>query len=183
VTTGYLSANATLRPLPSGSRLAGGRFTWAPPVGYIGSYDLVFVNGVEQIPVRVTIAPASERSRIVGYIDAPAANAPISGSFTVAGWAADAAAWNGSGIGAVHVWAHRRDGLAFPVFLGAAEMNVLRPDVAAQYGAQFARAGWQLAAPALPPGEYDVVAYFWSARTQRFETARVVRVSVSAWQP
>jgi hypothetical protein len=57
-------------------------------------------------------------------------------------------------------------------------MNVARPDVAAQWGSQFERAGWQLAAPALPPGEYDVVAYFWSMRTQRFEDARSVRMSV-----
>ena len=56
-------------------------------------------------------------------------------------------------------------------------MNVSRPDVAAQLGAQFEHAGWQLTAPALPPGEYDVVAYFWSTRTHRLEDVRVVRLS------
>ena len=105
------------RSLPTGSQLTDGHFTWAPPVGHVGAYDL-------------------------------------------------------------HVWAHRRDAGAAPTFLGAADLNAWRPDVGAQLGAQFERAGWSLTVPALPPVEYDVVAYFWSAKTQRFEDARVVRVSV-----
>jgi hypothetical protein len=62
----------------------------------------------------VTIHAASESSRIDGYIDAPVSNTTVSGRFTVAEWAADQTAWTGSGIGTVHVWAHRRDALAFP---------------------------------------------------------------------
>jgi hypothetical protein len=158
--------------------LTDGRFTWAPPVGYLGAYELVFLKGIQQVPVTVTIYAASEQSRVEAYIDDPREGATVSGGFTIAGWAADPTAWNGTGIGAVHVWAHRRDADAAPVFLGAAELNAWRPDVGAQLGAQFERAGWGLTAPALPPGEYDVVAYFWSAKTQRFEDARVVRVSV-----
>jgi hypothetical protein len=158
--------------------LTGGHFTWAPAVGYLGAYDLVFLDGVQQVPVTVTIYGASERSRVEAYIDEPRANATVRGPFTVAGWAADPTAWSGMGIGAVHVWAHRRDRADIaPVFLGAATLDGRRPDVGAQLGAQFARAGWGLTAPALAPGEYEVIAYFWSTRTQRFEDARVVRVS------
>ena len=58
VTAGYLLANGTLRPLPPGSRLdpGTGTFTWAPGPGYVGAYDLVFLEGAAQIPLRVTIA-------------------------------------------------------------------------------------------------------------------------------
>jgi hypothetical protein len=60
---GYLLVNGEMRALPAGSRLdgAGGRFYWLPGVGFVGSYDLVFVKrtGDErtQIRVRVTIEP------------------------------------------------------------------------------------------------------------------------------
>jgi hypothetical protein len=183
VTTGYLQANGTLRPLPPGSQLdpATGLFTWAPGPGYIGTYDLVFLQGEAQIPLGITIQPktAVTTGRMRGYVDLPAANTTASGTFTVAGWALDLDAWQGSGVGAVHVWAARRDvPAAVPVFLGAAEVGGVRPDVAAAFGPQFERTGWQLAASGLDPGVYDVAAYFWSTRTRQFEDARVVRVSV-----
>jgi hypothetical protein len=156
-----------------------GHFTWAPAVGYVGAYALVFLDGVQQVPVTVTIHAASERSRVEAYIDEPRANATVSGAFTVAGWAADPTAWSGTGIGAVHVWAHRRDRTDIaPTFLGLATLDGWRPDVGAAVGAQFERAGWSVTAPALPQGEYEIIAYYWSDRTQRFEDARVVRVSV-----
>ena len=181
-TSGYLIVNGTLRSLPVGSQVTDGHFTWAPPVGYLGAYDLVFLNGIEQVPVTVTIHAASERARIEAYIDEPRANATVSGPFTVTGWAADPTAWSGTGVRAVHVWAHRRGAapseVEGPVFLGAADLNAWRPDVGAQLGAQFERAGWAVTAPGLPPGEYEIVAYFWSTKTQRFEDARVVRVAV-----
>jgi hypothetical protein len=164
--------------LPPGSQLTAGHVTWAPAVGYIGAYDLAFVGATGQIPVTVTIHAASEPSRIEAYIDEPRANATVRGPFTVAGWAADPTVWSGTGIGAVHVWAHRRDAGVAPVFLGAADLNGWRPDVGVAVGAQFERAGWRLTTPALPPGEYDIVTYVWSTKTGRFEDARVVRVTV-----
>jgi hypothetical protein len=56
---GYLVANGTLRDLPPGSYLniETGVFTWAPGVGYIGTYQLTFVRGGEQIQIDVTIRP------------------------------------------------------------------------------------------------------------------------------
>ena len=127
----------------------------------------------------VKIHPASERSRVEAYIDEPRSNATVRGVLTIAGWAADPTAWHGTGIEAVHVWAHRRDRIdSAPIFLGAAALSGWRPDVAGQLGTQFERAGWSLRSPALAPGEYDVAAYFWSSRTHRFEDVRSVRVSV-----
>ena len=114
-----------------------------------------------------------------GWIDLPAARATVAGTFTVAGWAFDASAWQGSGVDAVHVWAKRRDvPAAGAVFLGAAAVGGVRPDVAAVYGPQFESAGWSLTATGLAPGTYDVTAYLWSSRTERFEDARTITVIV-----
>ena len=51
-------------------------------------------------------------------------------AIAVTGWALDPKAWNGSGIGTVHVWAQRRDvpGVA-PEFLGAATLGVIDHDL------------------------------------------------------
>jgi hypothetical protein len=184
VVAGYLRANDDLRPLPPGSVLdaSTGRFTWSPIVGYIGPYDLVFVTAHDaRIPIRVTVhAKASEvAGSMRAHIDLPVTHSTVSGSLTVAGWALDPDAWQGSGVDAVHVWAVRRDvPAADPEFLGAAQVGVARPDVARAFGAQFDRAGWHLDAIELQPGTYDVLAYFWSSRTQRFEDARTVRITV-----
>jgi hypothetical protein len=61
VTGGYLVADDELRQLPLGSHLdaAAGVFTWDPPLGYLGTYDFVFVSGGERIPVRVTVRGAA----------------------------------------------------------------------------------------------------------------------------
>jgi ELWxxDGT repeat protein len=44
--TGYLRVGDTLTPLPAGSRVDAreGTFTWAPGAGFVGTYDLVFVQ-------------------------------------------------------------------------------------------------------------------------------------------
>lgn len=61
-TVGHLKANGNLRALPPGSRLdtATGVFTWGPLVGYIGAYDLVFLDGNLQVPLTVTIVPQTQ---------------------------------------------------------------------------------------------------------------------------
>jgi hypothetical protein len=178
---GYLKANGSLRPLPPGSQLdtTTGVFTWAPGAGFVGTYDLVFLQGTTQVPVSVAIEAQSgaDTGQMRGWIDLPAARTTVAGTFTVAGWALDAGAWQGSGVSAVHVWAQRRDvPAASAVFLGAAAVGGARPDVAAIYGPQFDAAGWNLSASGLAPGTYDVTAYLWSTRTKRFEDARTVTV-------
>jgi hypothetical protein len=180
---GYLRANGTLRPLPPGSHLdpTTGLFTWVPGPGYIGTYDVVFLQGTTQLSVAVTIEPkpSDTAGPMRGWIDLPTARATVGGTFTVAGWALDTVAWQGSGVGAVHVWAQRRDvPAASEIFLGTAGLGGARSDVAGVYGAQFERAGWSLTASGLAPGTYDVTAYFWSTRTGQFEDARTVTVSV-----
>jgi hypothetical protein len=183
IRTGYLVANGTLRALPPGSRLdpATGLFTWHPVLGYLGTYDVTFLrdNGT-QVPLSVTLEPdGTAAGHLDMAIDRPAANATVGGAFTVEGWALDTGAWQGAGIGAVHVWAQRVDvPAAAPEFLGAAALNGNRSDVAAIHGTQFDRAGWALNVPGLEPGTYDVTAYVWRTRTQQFEDARTVRITV-----
>ena len=113
------------------------------------------------------------------FIDEPATNAAVHGAFTIAGWALDPQAAIGNGIDAVHVWARSVavDGAGSdPFFLGAAILAAARPDVAAAFGGQFDRTGYSLSA-SLPAGEFDLIVYVHSARTGRWEDARVVRVT------
>ena len=53
----------------------------------------------------------------------------------VSGWAVDGAATSGTGMDAVHVYAHPAAGS--PVFLGAATYGVSRPDIGASLGSRF----------------------------------------------
>jgi hypothetical protein len=62
--TGYQRVGSQLVPLPIGSKLEAesGQFTWAPGVGFIGGYDLVFVQWKDGTPVarrdvRVVLRP------------------------------------------------------------------------------------------------------------------------------
>jgi len=184
ITAGFHNANGELRPLPSGSHLdtSTGRFTWGPLVGYIGPYELVFLDGDTKIPVIVKIVQKTQPTSGVmrGYIDAPTVNRVVSRGFSVAGWAMDLGAWQGSGVGAVHVWARRVDQpAALSVFLGAADLGVERPDVAAAFSVKADRTGWNLTTTAeLEAGTYELTAYFWSNRTARFEDARTINIMV-----
>jgi hypothetical protein len=185
VDAGYLVANGTLRDLPVGSRLdpTTGSFSWAPAAWQFGPCELVFLRGGTRISVHVTIRPVAVaspgESEVRVHLDLPSERQTVSQSFAIAGWALDPQAWTGSGIGAVHVWAQRRDvpGIG-PAFLGVAELGGARPDVAAAFGAEFDRAGFGLTTSALASGEYDIVVNVWNRRTARWEDARSVRVTV-----
>jgi hypothetical protein len=174
-----------LRDLPPGSSLeaATGHFTWSPGAGYVGTYDLVFVAGAEQILVAAKIEPVTAAvttgSQIHMAVDLPQTGQTVSRTFTVAGWAFDPQASIGTGIGAVHVWAQRLDvPAASPVFLGVAELGGAQPDVAQAFGAQFDRAGYSLTTASLAAGRYDVTVYVWNRRTARWEDARTVAITV-----
>jgi hypothetical protein len=78
----------------------------------------------------------------------------------------------------VHVWALPRGQGAQPVFLGVANLDVSRPDVAAAHGAAFGDAGFVFAGAVPDAGDWEITAYVWMARTGRFEDARSVVVHV-----
>jgi hypothetical protein len=182
--TGYLRAGRELAPLPIGSQLdaSAGIFTWAPGVGFVGSYDLVFLRWINGQPagrkdVRVILAPKG--SGHVGaqvVIDTPRSQAVVAQPFMLGGWAADLDAASGTGIDTLHVWAYPVGG-GSPVFLGVAARGP-RPDVAAIHGERFRNAGYGLNVQGLGAGTYDLAVFPWSNVSGGFLPPNVVRVTV-----
>ena len=183
--TGYLRVGASLSALPIGSALdeRSGLFTWAPGVGFVGSYDLVFVrrNGARPTERReLQIILQAKGRGAVGpqvVIDTPRAQQDLPQPFAVAGWAADFGAATEAGISTIHAWAYPLAG-GPPIFLGAAEYGMRRPDVSAVHGQQFEHSGFRVGVSGLPHGHYDLALFPWSTVTGRFEPATVVRVTV-----
>ena len=183
--SGHLRTSEGLSPLPIGSHLDAttGVFTWAPGVGFVGAYDLVFVrwNGAAAVArheVRIILEPKG--SHLVGpqvVIDTPRSQQDVGQPFHLGGWAADLNAASGTGIATLHAWAYPLTG-GPPVFLGAANYGGARPDVAAAHGDQFAESGFGLIAQGLTPGNYDLAVFAWSMERAAFLPARTVRVTV-----
>ena len=183
--SGYMRVGSRVRPLPVGSHLEveTGAFTWSPGVGFIGTYDLVFVRSTSAGPiarreVRFILQPKGTGhigAQVV--IDAPRPHEEFEGWFAIGGWAADLDAASGSGIDTVHVWAYPLTGGA-PVFLGVASHGGARPDVAAIHGERFRSSGYDLVVRNLAPGPYDLAVFAWSNVSGGFVPAQVVRVTV-----
>jgi hypothetical protein len=182
---GFLRAGDRLEPLPAGARLdaSTGSFTWAPGVGFVGTYDLVFVRSrrdriVSRQDVRFILhAKGSGRVGPQITIDTPRWQHDIAQPFTIAGWAVDLDANDGTGVGAVHVWAYPLAG-GPPVFLGAAATGGARPDVAAVHGPRFRDSGFGLTVQGLTHGNYDLAVFAWSTERGDFAPARIVRVTL-----
>ena len=207
--TGYLRSGHQLAPLPIGSSLdpATGAFTWMPGVGFVGAYDLVFVqwsggHAVARQDVRVVLNP--QRGNRVGpqtVIDTPPSGQGTAGvgpSFVLAGWAADLDSTIDRGVDTVHVWAYpvsacgslaigspelRRAGEAShacdPIWIGVAPYGGARPDVAAVYGDRFLDTGYGITVQGLPPGTYyDLAVFAYSTVTGGFVPAKTKRVIV-----
>ncbi|HEY7500965.1 MAG TPA: BACON domain-containing carbohydrate-binding protein [Vicinamibacterales bacterium] len=183
--SGFLRAGEDLLPLPIGSRLDArtGNFTWAPGVGFIGTYDLVFVRTrgaavVGRQDVRIVLHPKGR-----GYvgpqvvIDAPRAQQDVAQPFMLGGWAADLEAGEGTGVSGLHVWAYPLGG-GPPVFLGAASYGGARADVGALHGERFRDSGYGLIVHGLTPGNYDLAVFAWSTEESDFVPAKVVRVTI-----
>jgi hypothetical protein len=183
--SGYLRVGDGLAPLPVGSRLdaTSGWFTWAPGVGFVGTYELVFVRwagaqALSRHEVRVILAPKGRG--FVGVqvvIDTPRPQQRVTQPFLLGGWVADLDAPVGAGIDTVHVWAYPAAG-GPPVFIGTPALGGGRPDVAAVYGDQFRSAGFNLNITGLAPGTYDLAAFPWSNVTNAFAPPKTVRVTV-----
>jgi hypothetical protein len=183
--TGYLRVGDQLHPLPAGSHLdAGtGAFTWAPGVGFVGTYDVVFVRSaggraVARREVRFILQPkGSGHVGVQAVIDTPRARQDLAQPFAIGGWAIDLDAATGTGIETVHAWAYPANG-GPPTFLGATNTFGARPDVAAVHGDQFRDAGFGVLVQGLPPDAYDLAVFPWSAVIGAFTPPQSVRVSV-----
>ena len=183
--TGHLSAGGGLAPLPIGSQLDAttGQFTWAPGVGFVGTYDLVFVRwegtqAVARHEVRIILAPKGRgHVGVQVAIDTPRSQQDVGQPFMLAGWAADLDAAEGPGIDTLHVWAYPSAGGA-PVFLGTPALGGIRPDVAAVHGDQFKESGFALPVHGLAPGNYDLAVFPWSRVTDAFAPPKLIHVTV-----
>jgi hypothetical protein len=183
--TGYLRVGSELHALPIGSRLdpTTGVFTWAPGVGFVHSYDLVFVRrtdgqAVARREVRFILNPkGSNRLGPQVFIDTPTANATVGRAFSIGGWAIDLDDRVGTGIDTLHVWAYPARG-GDPIFVGSTEYGGARPDVATIYGDRFTNSGYGIVVDSLPPGQYDLAVFAWSTAKDGFVPAKVVRVTV-----
>jgi hypothetical protein len=103
----------------------------------------------------------------VHYFDRAVQAGPSSPA-EISGWAFENASVSDSGIDGVHVYAYPNAGAGTPIFLGLATVGLPRPDVAAQFGAAYADAGWSLSAPPLSQGIYLIAAFSHSRVTGRF---------------
>jgi hypothetical protein len=183
--TGYMRVGTELHALPIGSRIdpVTGVFTWAPGVGFVHTYDLVFVRWIDgqavaRREVQFVLDPkGSNRLGPQVTIDTPTTNATVGRAFSIGGWAIDLDDRVGTGIDTLHVWAYPADG-GDPIFLGATAYGGARPDVAAIYGDRFALSGYGIVVDTLPPGQYDVAVFAWSTAKDGFVPAKVVRVTV-----
>jgi co-chaperonin GroES (HSP10) len=110
-------------------------------------------------------------------IDTLVPGSTVSGPVWVAGWGFIENASN-AGIAAMHVWAVPV-GSGAPVFLGLATLGEARPDVAAQFGAQYGHAGYEVTGPSLAAGVYDIAVFGQSALTGNFAVVRIVRVTIA----
>jgi Viral BACON domain len=183
--SGHLRVGAELAAMPAGSRLdaATGAFTWAPGVGFVGAYDLVFVRwaggrAVARREVRIILAPKGRGH--VGTqveIDTPRSQANVTQPVVLTGWTADLDAAGGTGIDTVHVWALPRHGGA-PILVGTADLGGVRPDVAAVHGEQFRSSGFALTIGGLTPGVYDLAVFPWSNVTGGFAPPKTVSLHV-----
>lgn len=183
--TGYQRTAAGFTPLPIGSHLdsATNTFTWAPGVGFVGPYDLVFVRSVDgravsRREVRIVLHPKGRGA--VGpqiVIDTPRVDAVVQQPFMIGGWAVDLDAPEGTGVTTLHAWAFPTSGGA-PMFLGATAHGGARPDVAAIHGDRFKDSGFGLIVQGLPAGDYDLAVFAWSTETGGFVAPQFVRVRV-----
>jgi hypothetical protein len=182
---GYLRVGDRLSRLPIRSHLdpTTGAFTWSPGVGFVGTYDLVFVRftGARLLArreVRFILHPkGSGHLGAQVVIEIPKSQQDVAQPFALGGWAADLDAPAGTGIDALHVWAYPLSGGA-PVFLGTATYGGARPDVAAVHGDQFRESGYGLLVQGLAAGSHDVAVFAWSHVNGGFVPAQVVRIGV-----
>jgi hypothetical protein len=125
---------------------------------------------------RVTVVQPVSIPRM--FIDGPVYGQVLTqNAVRVQGWAIDLGAYSGAGVPVVHVWAFPLSGAA-PIFVGAAETTGYRPDVGGAFGNErFSHSGYFLQG-SLPPGEYNLVVFAFSAVTGGFNNSAIVYVRI-----
>ena len=110
-------------------------------------------------------------------VDTPANGSTASLPFTVQGWAVNRAAWGGTGVDMVHVYATPAGGTA--AFVGQATYGAARSDIGAIFGPEFTNSGFALTVTTLPAGSYMLTVYARNAATAAFDSAVSANVTVA----
>lgn len=130
------------------------------------------------VPPSTPPPPAPSNPRMNADLPANGDRVPSNG-FRIAGWAIDLASAIGTGVDAIHVWAHPVSG-APSFFVGEASYGTARPDLAAAFGqAHFTNSGFSLIAT-MAPGTYDLSIHARSTIAGSFNNAQLRRVIVEA---
>jgi glucose/arabinose dehydrogenase len=124
----------------------------------------------------IRILPGTRAPNPIMTIDTPANGAALRQPFLLAGWAIDASATTGTGMGPNHVWAFPATGAA-PIFIGVTNQGN-RADVASYFGSQFLGSGYGLNVSGLAPGSYRLMAFGWVNALANFGVSRTVDVTI-----
>jgi hypothetical protein len=173
VQTAYASYGSGFTPSGFSHEIRG----LTPGVYRLVAQALSTVTGTSNQSREITVTVAANPAM---WIDAPAHGSSVNHTFTMVGWAIDAAAATGTGVNTVHVWATPSGGSA--TFLGAATYGSARGDIATTYGSQFLNSGWSLTTT-LSPGVYQLTAYAYSLVSGGFTLAQSVTVTVATSVP
>jgi hypothetical protein len=111
------------------------------------------------------------------FVDRPLNSSAVPIPFDVSGWALDLNAGS-SGVDAIQIWAFPSSGA--PVFLGAATLDIDRPDVAAAFAnPALLKSGFLLTvSKSLPSGAYTIRVFVRQASTQAYAIVVDVPVTV-----
>ncbi len=111
-------------------------------------------------------------------LETPVHGQALTSPVSVQGWAIDASAPSGTGVGAVSLWAHPNPGSGQAgIWIGYAPYGANRGDVAASHGERFRYAGYTASTTALASGANLFGISAQSSHTQAW-TSRIVTVYV-----
>lgn len=165
--------------------------TFSQPTSGSGPATLTFTMGASSAPrygsTRVGLGDVSIEQTIPAMNVDFASGQTLPQPVTIGGWAIDRNAVPlqtfYTGVDRLDVWAYPASGAA-PVFLGNPALGIDRPDVAAAFGdTRYRFSGFNMIVSGLSPGDYTVVFYAHSARSNLFSSAQAVTITLLAAGP
>jgi YVTN family beta-propeller protein len=158
--------------------------TFDQPTSGTGPASLTFTMAAGSVPrygsTQIGLGDVSIEQTIPAMNVDFASGQTVAQPVTIGGWAIDqnAAPSGGIGVDRLDVWAYPGTG-ASPVFLGNPTLGSDRPDVAAAFGdARYRPSGFNMIVSGLAPGDYTIVFYAHSSRSNLFSSAQGVTITL-----